>query len=71
MSTGNAPRPLRNSGETVLFQIEFETQLSHETRLCPFLDKKSMDANYRYAVNLYFKKEKITSALLHLAENVL
>jgi hypothetical protein len=40
--TGKIPQPLCNRDETVLFQIEFETQLSHETRLCPVLDKKSL-----------------------------
>jgi hypothetical protein len=49
---------MKYSGETVLFQNEFETQVSHETSLCPFFDQKSMDANCRYAVNLY-KKRKI------------
>ena len=60
MSTGNAPRPLRNSGETVLFQIEIETQLSHETSLSPCIDKKSMDANGICAVNPFYKKRKLS-----------
>jgi hypothetical protein len=49
---------MKYSGETVLFQIEFETKVSHETRVCLFFDQKSMDANCRYTVNLY-KKRKI------------
>jgi len=38
--TGKFPQQVDNWDEMVLFQIEFETQLSHETRLCPVLDKK-------------------------------
>jgi hypothetical protein len=49
---------MKYSSETVLFQIEFETQVSHETRACLFFDQISMDAHCRYTVNLY-KKRKI------------
>ena len=49
---------LRYSREMVLFQVEFETQLSHETRKRPFLDNKSMDADCRHVVDLYNKKRE-------------
>lgn len=44
-------------GETVLFQTEFETLLSHETSPGVVLDKPPMAANYGFAMHCFFLGE--------------